>query len=114
MVALRHCGLRLAVAISSTLDRSSTRISARACSIVTPGFSRPISPSIGPDGASPGLRPGRGIIGSIAAGTHRSELNPTRSPKNPRGATPITRAGTPSSTIVLFRIDGSRLNRVCQ
>ena len=63
--------------------QSSTRISARACSMDTPGFSRAISPS----GKSPvALRLGRWIRVSMAAGTQTSGVKkPTRSPKTPRG-----------------------------
>ena len=47
-------------------------------------------------------------------GTHRSGLKPTCSPKNSRGVTPITVAGTPFTTISLAENRRIRLNRVCQ
>ncbi len=43
IVTRRHCALPLAAAVSSILVRSSTRISARACSMDAPALRRPIS-----------------------------------------------------------------------
>ena len=93
-------GFLLVLVLSSMVNQYSTVISARAWSMDTPGFKRPIRPRL--------------VAAEGTSGNQMSVLDPICNPKNADGAMPMTVTGTSCTIIDLPRTAGSRLNLLFQ